>query len=612
MRKLVEGIVDFAARHALAVVAVALLTVAGTWTYAAHLDLRSDFLELLPRDSPGFKAFEHQLGRTGGNASLFVMVESPDRAANERFIDAISAEVEAMIAEHAACQKSCGADPAACRQKCGPDLVSYIETGTKEVRRFFDANKWLYADLDDLEHADATLDHQIAIRSGLVSDLDDEPTPPQPTPPPRGVAAPVSGAVPPPAPPPRDEKPALGLDDYYQRWKDRANRRDDFPTGYFATPDGKMMGVRIVSPGTGMGDRGGDLLLEKVKELVAKLNPKALSPAMEVGYAGDIPNAIEEKDSLVSDAFWASGVAAVLILGGVVLFFRSFWSLLVISLPAFIGVGCAYSFAMARYGYVNTSGAFLGAIILGNGINYPIVLLARYREFRARGQARDAARRDAVWNAFRAELVGAFVGAIAYGSLVVTRFRGFSQFGMIGFVGMILVWIAMIPCVPALLVVLERIQERLPPWLRDPPPRVADDGRPGHSSRVLRDRARPVGHPRARRRGLDRRRVEAPYLPARSVGVRLPQPGLEGLPEERRRRVVQQGRSRLRREDERRRRPDARRHPRAGPAHQAADPRERRRRPQGPAHRRGGDDRRPDARHGRRAAPQARGPRAHP
>ena len=26
------------------------------------------------------------------------------------------------------------------------------------------------------------------------------------------------------------------------------------------------------------------------------------------------------------------------------------------------------------YGYINTSGAFLGAIILGNGINYPIVL----------------------------------------------------------------------------------------------------------------------------------------------------------------------------------------------------------------------------------------------
>ena len=76
---------------------------------------------------------------------------------------------------------------------------------------------------------------------------------------------------------------------------------------------------------------------------------------------------------------------------------------------------------MWQYGYVNTTGAFLGAIILGNGINYPIVLLHRYREFRARGMAPEDARREAVLNAFRAELVGALVASIAYGSLVVTQ-----------------------------------------------------------------------------------------------------------------------------------------------------------------------------------------------
>ena len=38
--------------------------------------------------------------------------------------------------------------------------------------------------------------------------------------------------------------------------------------------------------------------------------------------------------------------------------------------------------------------------------------------------------------------------------LTVTRFRGFSQFGVIGFVGMLLVWISMIPCLPALIVLV--------------------------------------------------------------------------------------------------------------------------------------------------------------
>jgi predicted RND superfamily exporter protein len=124
---------------------------------------------------------------------------------------------------------------------------------------------------------------------------------------------------------------------------------------------------------------------------------------------------------------------------------------------------------------------FLGAIILGNGINYPIVLLTRYREFRRDGMRPAIARREAVQNALRAEFVGACVASIAYGSLSITDFRGFNQFGWIGFVGMLLVWISMIPCLPALLVVSERTETLLPRWMqgRAPP------GRRGAAVRAL-------------------------------------------------------------------------------------------------------------------------------
>ena len=199
------------------------------------------------------------------------------------------------------------------------------------------------------------------------------------------------------APPPTDEKkPALGLDEYRDRWQARANKHDDFPTGYFATTDGDDDGHsdRVARDGHGRQRRRRAPREDEGRRPGSSIR-RTTTPAMKVGFAGDIPNAIEEKDSLVSDAAWATGIAFVLILGGVVFFFRSPWSLVVISLPAFIGVGCAYSFAMATYGYVNTSGAFLGAIILGNGINYPIVLLVAVpRVPRARaGAGRGAARR---------------------------------------------------------------------------------------------------------------------------------------------------------------------------------------------------------------------------
>ena len=200
---------------------------------------------------------------------------------------------------------------------------------------------------------------------------------------------------------------------------------------------------------------------------------------MKIGFAGDIPNAVAEKDSTLNEAAWVSGLAFLLILGGIVIFYRSPWSLIIVSLPALMGIGAAFAFATLTYGFVNTPGAFLGAIILGNGINYPIVLLSRYREFRSRGMEKTEARREAVLNAFRAELVGASVASIAYGSLTTTSFQGFSQFGMIGFVGMLLVWLAIVPVVPALIVTIDWVQSKLPSFLRDPEIAEREDGSSG-------------------------------------------------------------------------------------------------------------------------------------
>ncbi|HSO35048.1 MAG TPA: MMPL family transporter [Labilithrix sp.] len=447
IKDIVFALVDFGGRRPGVVIGIALVLLAACWTYARNLEVRGDVMELLPRDSPGFQSFEHRLKRVGGRATIAIVVESPDRAANERFVDAATAALQAKIEEH----KRCTAN-------CGPERIAFIESSTKEVRAFFEDNKWLYVDLKELEEADATLDHQIAISSGMVDDLESS-----------GEKA----------------EGTLGMEKYRAKWKARATERDDFPTGYFATVDGTRMVLWVVSNGAGMGGSEDEALLEEVQAMVVGLKPASFNPAMVVGLGGDIANAKAEKDSLISEALIATTVAAALIVIGVVWFYGSLWSIPLVLFPPLFGVGCAYAFATAKYGFVNSSGAFLGAIILGNGINYPIVLYSRYKEFSARGMPPDVARREAVWNAFRAELVGASVAAIAYGSLTVTRFRGFSQFGIIGFFGMLLVWISMIPCLPALIVLVERLQTKLPKFMRESQANVADDGSRGIVSRTV-------------------------------------------------------------------------------------------------------------------------------
>jgi predicted RND superfamily exporter protein len=473
MRRAVGRIVDASGSHPIVVLLLAACVLAGTWYFALQVltNPHTDLRELLPRDSPALKAFEHQLGRVGGGASLIVVAESPDRRANERFADDLAARLDAVVAE----QKALGKTP----------LISYVERGTKDVHAFFENNKWLYADQKDLENAYDTLDFQIAVRSGMVTDLGDD-EPPEPAPAPAPAAGTASGSALALEPAPKNvKKPALGLDEYRDRWEAKAREHDDFPSGYFESADGTMIALRIVSLTTGMGDAGDDKLLGHVGRIVHDVGPAAYHPEMKVGFAGDIPNAAAEKESIVSQAVWASAFALVAVLAGLVWFFRSVWSLIVIAFPAVLGIGAAYAFAYFRFGYVNTTGMFLGAIILGNGVNYPIVLLSRYREFRARGQEPADARREAVQNALRAELVGACVASIAYGSLTVTDFRGFNQFGWIGFVGMLLVWASMIPCVPALIVAIEWIQSKLPPALREAPPQIRPDGGRGPLSRAV-------------------------------------------------------------------------------------------------------------------------------
>lgn len=58
---MIKRLVDLGGRSPFAVLGVAFVLMIGAWGYASRLELRSDFLELVPRDSAGFRAFEHQL-----------------------------------------------------------------------------------------------------------------------------------------------------------------------------------------------------------------------------------------------------------------------------------------------------------------------------------------------------------------------------------------------------------------------------------------------------------------------------------------------------------------------------------------------------------------------
>jgi predicted RND superfamily exporter protein len=124
--------------------------------------------------------------------------------------------------------------------------------------------------------------------------------------------------------------------------------------------------------------------------------------------------------------------------------------------PLFTGVALTFALSRGAIHYLNPNTAFLGSIIVGNGINAGIILLARYIE--ARRQGVDVAR--ALPLALRATWIATFAASAAaaasYGSLGAVRFRGFNQFAFMGFFGMLLCWVTTYALMPALIALQEK------------------------------------------------------------------------------------------------------------------------------------------------------------
>ena len=105
---------------------------------------------------------------------------------------------------------------------------------------------------------------------------------------------------------------------------------------------------------------------------------------------------------------------------------------------------------------LNSNTAFLASVIIGNGVNFGVIMLARYVEERRAGASIDRALLNGLAGSRVGTSVAALAAAAAYGSLSFTQFRGFRQFGTIGGVGMLCSWVCAYVLAPPLIAWLDR------------------------------------------------------------------------------------------------------------------------------------------------------------
>ena len=410
--RLNDAWVAFSLRRTWTILAVAAAVFVGSAYFASKLGLRSDFLELLPTDSPSVLNLELMKNRISSYATLTVAVESPDLAANQKFTKDLVARL----------------------QKFPVEKIRFIDWSLTELTRFYDKNKYLFADLKDLADFRERLKQRIAeeTAANVVESLDDEPR----------------------------HKTDLKTDEMKAKYEEKAGEKDRYPGGYYVGENGKLIAFFVRPPANASGFEDSQRLIDDIQVEIDALNPASYNADMKVGFTGDVKTGLEERDALAADMEFISIIALIGILLVIVLYYRSLRSLVLIGLPMLLGLVMAFAVAYFAIGYLNAATAFLSSIVAGNGINFMIMLAARfYEEIRTTGpEGLEPALRVSVRDTAKGTLVAAGAASIAYGSLLLAGFRGFRQFGIIGGAGMILCWIATFAVGPALIAALHRIR----------------------------------------------------------------------------------------------------------------------------------------------------------
>jgi predicted RND superfamily exporter protein len=390
--------------------AVLLAVPAALRTVHLYANLRSEVEELLPLDAPSVRALDEMRSRFRSLQFLSVVAlvpETTDLPNAERFMDDLAARIRGYPKE----------------------LVSDVRATNADVTAFVERHAGLYVDLADLralrERIEARRDYEVAKESG---ELLDETAPP----------------------------PSVDTTDLEAKYRARASGE---ASGHFSSEPLKTTMLFIEAGDFGISAEKSRALLQRVQADVASLVPSNYVPGIRVGYASDIAVSAEELEALQVDLSLSSVLVIVAVVGAILFYYRWWGSVPALLCPLFLAV--VYAFGLAslppfNVKSLNSSTAFLGSIIIGNGINVGLILLARYREERARGAAVEDALVTGVWGARLGTLVAAAAASASYGSLVVTDFRGFRQFGCIGGIGMLMSWATAFVLMPPLLRWLDR------------------------------------------------------------------------------------------------------------------------------------------------------------
>ncbi|HVG61237.1 MAG TPA: MMPL family transporter [Hyalangium sp.] len=245
---------------------------------------------------------------------------------------------------------------------------------------------------------------------------------------------------------------------------------------YYISPDRKMMMI-LIKPMWDTNELG------KTKAYVEKLtkdlaeysrtNPQGVklvedyelmgdAKTVAYGYTGSYKTAVDDSYAIEESLQPVAVFAFLGILIITIAFFRKWAPTVIVVSGMVIGTIITMGFTYATVGELNMITSILGGILMGFGIDFGIHFIFRTRLELGAGKPYDIAIQDAIINAGRPALVAAVVTAGSFFVLMVSEFRGFSQFGFLAGCGTMILGFTLFSWSPALLALAGRYNPALP------------------------------------------------------------------------------------------------------------------------------------------------------
>lgn len=380
---------------------------------ATKLTLRTGLGDLLPSGKRSVIVAEEVRKRLPSTSSLVLVAEGSNDEGLKRFVDALAPELARLP----------------------KDLVTSVDSGVQATQAFFEQNKLLYAPLELIEETSQEIEeryeYEVGKQAGTNLDDDDDDAP-----------EPIT-----------EEAVKKRIE---ARGGGAANAAQKYPGGYYLDTSKHVIAVRVLTP-VASGDVERSAKLQSLaREAVERVGATKFDPEIRVGFTGDLITSAEIHEQIVSDSKHVGLWGAAAVLGVVLLYFLRLRALLLMTLT--VGIGAAWTFGLAYLviGYLDQSTGFSFSIVVGNGINFGIIYLARYLEERRTADVASSLR-AAHQGTWEGTLTAAAAATAAYGSLGITDFRGFKHFGMIGGLGMLACWLATFLVLPPMLALSERL-----------------------------------------------------------------------------------------------------------------------------------------------------------